>query len=240
MTATPFQRCSVAFRSVSGLLVLIFTVFVVNPGPSFSQTPPPETGPRLSQTQPRPPVPAPRPTQREPLAPVPGPQPHDGVTLYRGMFFASGPVGGQIPTIRRVGPLLPAEYKALEPQAIQYIQAKDPRFFDEFAREIESGNHVRVANEIRRATAVHRQTMRAITSNSNSELAKHLRLTATLESEPDNLDGPVVFVVVVVVAVLLFWAQPMGPMLQGLTFDRYVDEVVRTFPAARPPIPARQ
>ena len=32
--------------------------------------------------------------------------PYDGVTLYRALFFASGPVAGKIPTIQKKRPLL--------------------------------------------------------------------------------------------------------------------------------------
>src|SRR3954466_7703980 len=60
---------------------------------------------------------------------------YDGVTLFRGLFFGSGPIVSRVPTLGRVAAYFPAEYKNLESQVIKSIQSQDPGFFDRFARE---------------------------------------------------------------------------------------------------------
>src|SRR5215471_2582610 len=74
--------------------------------------------------------------------------PYDGQTLFRGLFFGSGPVAAKVPTVTKVAPYFPAEYKSVESQVIKYLQTRDPTFFDRFAKDIQSGDRVRIAAAI--------------------------------------------------------------------------------------------
>src|SRR5437870_2246999 len=79
------------------------------------------------------------------------PETYNGETLYRGLFFASGPVAAKIPTVQRVERYLPPEYKALEDKVVQHIKSTNPTFFPNFEKEIQSGDHLRVAAAISQA-----------------------------------------------------------------------------------------
>ncbi len=160
-------------------------------------------------------------------------RPYDGVTLYRGLFFASGPVAGKISTLGKVSRYFPPEYKSLENPIIKYIQEKDPKFFDRFAQEIQSGDRVRVAAEIRSTNKLQREALLAVTKNSTTPFAlKARRLVNPTEKEPEaenDANVAIEVLVFVLVFVVAFWAAPPDE-LKGLTFERYVDEIVRAVP----------
>jgi SdpC family antimicrobial peptide len=160
--------------------------------------------------------------------------PYDGVTVYRALFFASGPLASKIPTIQKASRYLPASYKGLEAQVIKYIQTNNPKFFDNFGREIQSGDRVRVAAAIRSVRPLQKEALLAITKNQKGQFSSDVaRLRVENPPEAEN-DGNVAVevLVFVVLFVTVFWESPKnGKMaLQGLTFDRYVDEVVRAVP----------
>jgi SdpC family antimicrobial peptide len=184
--------------------------------------------------------------------------PYDGQTLYRALFFGTGPLVKKIPTLSTASRYLPADYKALQGPAIKYIQAKDPAFFPNFAGEIQSGDRVKVAAAIRNANVIQKEALVAVTKESNTRIASSIRRMTTeapREKEPEaendaNVAIEVVVWVAVLVVVLLFWEQPPPAEVKGLSFERYVDEIVRTVPktsvVARPevlrpkPAPPRQ
>src|SRR5438874_2004172 len=85
--------------------------------------------------------------------------PLDGVTLYRALFFGSGPLADKIPTVAKVRPFLPPDYVSLQDPMIDKIQAKDPNFFKTFATEIQSGDHLRVAAAILNANKIQRDAL---------------------------------------------------------------------------------
>ena len=183
-------------------------------------------------------------------APVQG-APYDGVTLYRGLFFASGPVASKIPTIRKVAPYLPADYKNLESQIIKYIQAKDPSYFDRFANEIQSGDRVKVANAIVRTNKLQKEAVLEVTKGSKAQFASQVRrlnnpsMTRASDPEAEN-DANVAAAVEVwlalvvaiagfiVVAFVLLKTKPAE--LKGLKYEQFVDEIVRAVPRARPSV----
>jgi SdpC family antimicrobial peptide len=163
---------------------------------------------------------------------------HDGATLFRGLFFGTGPIAAQIPTIRKVAPHLPVEYRQLEDQVVRHLQTQDPNFFPQFAKELQSGDHVRVAKELRRARQLNVDAVLALTKNSQSDFAKALRQhmaeeragTSKVGRDTDNVAVVAVAVAAVAVIVVFFlWAKPpVDAEFRGLTFERYVDEIVRT------------
>lgn len=169
------------------------------------------------------------------LPAVPG-ESYDGASLYRSLFFAKGPLAAKIPTLRRVSPRIPAEYKKVEPEVIEYVRQRDPQFFNQFATEVQSGDRVRVANAIKAAHAIHMQALAAVTRNSKTQLASEVsRLRAERPPEAENDANVAVFVLVwVAIFVVVFWNSPAqrANALKGLTFERYVDEVVRAIPRA--------
>jgi SdpC family antimicrobial peptide len=168
-------------------------------------------------------------------APVPA-VPYDGVTLYRALFFASGPVASKIPTIQKAAPYLPKEYKNLEGQIIKYIQGKDPNFFVGFAREIQSGDRVRVAAAIKNTHKLQKEALLEVTKNSKAQFATQVRrLKVQQEPEPEaendaNVAVEIIVFVVLFVAVLWESPQSRANAQKGLSFERYVDEIVRAVP----------
>src|SRR5882724_12117061 len=163
--------------------------------------------------------------------------PYDGLTLYRGLFFASGPVARKVPTIQKAAPYLPAEYKKLEGQITKYILSKDPKYFDNFANDIQSGDRVRVGEAIRRTSKLQREAMLAITQKSRTNFATNVgRLREERPPEAEN-DGNIAVEVVVFVLlfVTIFWNSPKSRPneLKGLSFDRYVNEIVTAVPKSR-------
>jgi SdpC family antimicrobial peptide len=163
--------------------------------------------------------------------------PYDGLALYRGLFFASGPVASKIPTIQKAAPYLPADYKNLEGQITKYILSKDPKYFDKFANDIQSGDRVRVADAIRRTGKLQREAMLSITQKSRTNFATNVgRLREERPPEAEN-DGNVAveIVVFVLLFVTIFWNSPKSRPneLKGLSFDRYVNEIVTAVPKSR-------
>ena len=165
-------------------------------------------------------------------------KPYDGVTLYRGLFFASGPFASRVPTTQKIAPYLPAEYKSLESQTITYIQKNDPKFFDNFAREIQSGDRVRIAAAIRNATKLQKQAIAAETKNSRTPFAAQVRsYSLRTEREPEaendaNVAVEVVVWVAVLVVILAFWVKAPPEQIKGITFEKYVNEIANAVPKA--------
>lgn len=193
------------YQGIAGLIVLWLVFAVVNHGVSTAQ----RTAQRTGQFQ------------------------YDGITLFKGLFFASGPVPSRIPTLGRVAPYFPSEYKNLESQVIRSIQGKDPTFFDRFAGDIQSGDRVRISAAIKEGNKLHRQTLLEITKGSRTPFASQVRgLAALRESDPEPSPEPAkdvgvivcLYVPIVVSAVTV----KLPPNLQkGLSFERYVDEIAR-------------
>ncbi|HUQ34667.1 MAG TPA: hypothetical protein VM095_21290 [Pyrinomonadaceae bacterium] len=166
--------------------------------------------------------------------------PYDGVTLYRGLFFASGPVALKIPTLRKTAKYFPADYKNMEPRLIKYIQDKDPNFFNNFAKEIQSGDRMRVARAIIATNKLQRQAVMDLTRDSKSKFALQTRQMASRSADPEPdqdhdiavavLTAVAVFVLILVALVLV--AEPTAE-LKGLKFEQYVNEIVSVMPRAR-------
>jgi hypothetical protein len=165
--------------------------------------------------------------------------PYDGVTLYRGLFFGSGPVAGKIPTIRKAGPYFPAEYKRLEGEIIKYLQAKDPQYFERFAQDIQSGDRVRVAAAIRSTNKLQKEALLEVTKTSRTQFASQVqRLRNEPEPEPSPEPAKDLQIVIIyclfipiVTAVVASKAQPNE--LKGLSFEQYVNEIVVAVPKTR-------
>jgi len=182
------------------------------------------------------------------------PRPYDGKTLYEALFFASGPLATKIPTVQKAAPYFPAEYKSLEPSIEKYILANNPTFFQNFANDIQSGNRVRVAAAIKSANVQQRAALIAVTKDSKTPLGTRVRTlgSAPEPDEPENDANVAVEVLVwVLVLVVAFLETPRPTELSGLTFDTYIDEIVRAVPkvpvvkapiapiVSKPPVEAR-
>jgi len=165
---------------------------------------------------------------------------YDGVTLYRALFFGSGQLATQIPTLRKITPYYPAEYKSLEGKAIDYIKAKDPSFFDSFARDIQSGDRVKVGQALKRANIVQKDAILDLTRNYQTPFASDMR---RMRAEPEPSPSPepfvqVVWIVCLYVPIVVSAASVRLPIAdtKGLTFERYVDEIVQSVPRSRLPV----
>ncbi|HUQ34668.1 MAG TPA: hypothetical protein VM095_21295 [Pyrinomonadaceae bacterium] len=164
--------------------------------------------------------------------------PYDGITLYRGLFFASGPVVNKIATLNKASRYFTPEYKGLEGQVIKYLQGNDPTFFDNFAREIQSGDRARVAAVIRNTNKLQREALIAVTRKSRSRFASQVRqLTAQAEPSPDTdvaKDIAIIVILYVPVITMVVAADKAMPVeMKGLKFDQYVDEIVKAVPKMR-------
>lgn len=80
---------------------------------------------------------------------------HDGVTIFKGMFFGDGPVAKHFPEVwnsarvKRIKSNLDARelaaYNKAKSEVINSIGKRDPSFFRNFGRAMQSGSQVQVA-----------------------------------------------------------------------------------------------
>jgi SdpC family antimicrobial peptide len=162
-----------------------------------------------------------------------------GQTLYKALYFGDGPLAAKINTVKKISTLLPADYKALEGSMITYIQKNNPTFFATFATEMQSGDRVRVAAELKAAYPIQKQAMVAVTKTSQTPYAKQVQQMVTSKklaaepSEPENdanVDVEAVVILFVLVLIAVVWLQRPPTELNGVTFDSFVDEIVRAVP----------
>jgi SdpC family antimicrobial peptide len=162
--------------------------------------------------------------------------PYDGETLFRGLFFGSGPVAAKIPTVGKVAPYFPSDYRNLENQIIKNIQGKDPGFFDRFAKEIQSGDRVRIAAAIKSANQVNRDALLEVTKSSKTAFASQVRASrAGAQPSPTSTPEPNKDVAIIVILYVPVFTSAVTAKLppnleKGLTFERYVDEIARGVP----------
>lgn len=90
---------------------------------------------------------------------------YDGETLFRGLIFGQGPVAKLFPNV------WPAEIreKANNPKAkkavdliIDQIKSDNPTFFDEYAAVMQSGNYVKISNEMKKTGKVISATLKKL------------------------------------------------------------------------------
>jgi hypothetical protein len=82
----------------------------------------------------------------------------DGRSMYRGMFFGEGGIHNDIPEMREVfawrTTMDESQHQALATMVDDFVAAIDqanPRFFDEFAKVMRSGDHQRIVDVLNRA-----------------------------------------------------------------------------------------
>lgn len=81
---------------------------------------------------------------------------YDGETIFRGVFFGSGPVAGLIseaidPRMRALYLQNAAELNGMAEVAIARITSEDPLFFSRFAQDVQSGNRSRISRALSEA-----------------------------------------------------------------------------------------
>lgn len=171
------------------------------------------------------------------VPPAPPAVPYDGLTLYRALFFGVGPLAAKIPTIRKSAPYFPAEYKSLEGEMTKYIQRKDPKFFERFAGDIQSGDRVKVAAAIKSANKLQRESLFAVAKNSNTQFASQVRRVSD-QPQPQPTPELITDVVIIILDIGIILAnvttKTLPDALKGLSFERYVDEIVHAVPKATP------
>lgn len=123
-------------------------------------------------------------------APARPPAPEfSGTELYRGIILAHGPVAGLIPEIR--DQLVPAglvqdrqlrrAIEMFQDRLIEEIAVSHPRFFDEFATAMRSGDHLTVQEGLENAGRVTLETL--------SGLHEVAALRAALKEDPGRMRG---------------------------------------------------
>lgn len=73
---------------------------------------------------------------------------HDSLTLFKGLVLRTGPVAEAVYPEQSIGDTTSPTARRFERDLIRQIRKSDPSFFSRFAREITSGDHVRVAAAI--------------------------------------------------------------------------------------------
>jgi len=82
---------------------------------------------------------------------------YSGEVLFRGLLFADGPVAERIPELQRAKVVYGfnrlnakqlAAVRHLEQELINRLKRGDPRYFDRFQRDIQSGDHRRVQKSL--------------------------------------------------------------------------------------------
>ena len=99
----------------------------------------------------------------------PSPSHFDGVTVFRGIYFGNGPVARLLPeiwdapSVRHIRPALTSpKTLAVEAQLIHRLQQRDPRFFDRFASQLQSGNPVMVSAGLHEANSTLRDVLASL------------------------------------------------------------------------------
>jgi len=190
------------------------------------------------------------------------PASHDGELIFRGFFFLSGPIPARVAALQRIERYVPADYKALERPVIRNITATHPGFFEKFAEEMKSNDHVRVAAALKDAQEIQRTALLDVTKGSTRKFDKDLRVALDRGlsvktrpkgvpqlSQPDvdslsDVDNNVAFEIVtfvalvVLVVILAMAKDPQAQALKrGLNFERVVDQVVTAMPAINQQLP---
>ena len=85
---------------------------------------------------------------------------YDGETLYRGLYFAQGPVAELFPDVPR--PTTSAARTAAINAIVNRVRTQHPEFFAEFALAMQSGNRVKIRAALDNADAVTREAVRSL------------------------------------------------------------------------------
>lgn len=153
---------------------------------------------------------------------------YDGETMFRGLYFGTGPATGLFseiweskPELLRGGAVSP-EFSALQDRILGRIRTGDPTFFQRFEAGLRSGNHIRVERTLSEGS-------RAITGDPEVQ---------GMGKDPQLPPPFVILVVVVAVLAIILIVDDGGPAhsspgmtamhnLEPLEKDVFVDVIAR-------------
>lgn len=155
-----------------------------------------------------------------------------GEELYTGIFFGYGRAGGLIPTVSSYVDQS-IELSAAQRQRIDVviaeIKASNPDFFNQFARDIWSGDHVVIRAALERALKTTAETTKRVATStkalpgaaSDRDISIELDLSPAVDIETFIYVVLVVFLFVVVIDFL-----PLQlPMEASLVLDAMADDI---------------
>jgi SdpC family antimicrobial peptide len=146
---------------------------------------------------------------------------YDGETIFRGVFFASGPVAELVPEIWDIPHVREALRNQSEARAqaaadrqnrmVAWIKGQDSLFFDRFGLDLQSGDHLRVEQALEEAGGRIREALAADLGATPEEI---LRAPELFEADDVIIDVAVavevVAAAVLVVVFVLVLAQEPG------------------------------
>jgi hypothetical protein len=107
-------------------------------------------------------------------------QREDGEALFRAIFFQTGPLADEIPELRRVKSiegvrrLTPQQANAVhvfQSRLVQELRAARPTFFQDFERQLRSGDRARISRALAEAAQLSKQVL----EKNDPEAAKFIR-----------------------------------------------------------------
>lgn len=163
-----------------------------------------------------------------------------GQDLYLASIFGVGPARDAVPSVTSyIDPTLkigPEGQRVLD-ELVSEIEAANPKFFEEFAKDLRTGDRVVIRSALQRAGEATRMAAEKRLQISNADLAanKSVALTSGAKSG-DDPTYVLVFSVAVAVAVaavigpVLFWGKERSQ--NSLAVDAVADDIANTVGSA--------
>ncbi|WP_103020450.1 hypothetical protein [Salinibacter altiplanensis] len=159
-------------------------------------------------------------------------QAYSGKTIFKGLFFAEGPVAKKYPEIwknpsvtqqlSKMTTEQQAEAEELETKILNWIGEERPQFFGEFRQAIQSGDHLQIRKALDRSSTL---TLNAIEDITGINPEKAVANPA--KSAGEGTCAVVVFAAVaaVVVALAFYVAEISKSTDSSLRVEEFVDEI---------------
>ncbi|MEF8939165.1 MAG: hypothetical protein V5A22_04910 [Salinivenus sp.] len=157
---------------------------------------------------------------------------YSGKTIFKGLFFAEGPVAKKFPEIwknpsvtRQLSRLTSeqqVEAEKLETKILNWIGEERPKFFGEFRQAIQSGDHLQIRKALDRSSTLMLSAIEDITGID----PKKVRANPAKSAQEDTCAVVVaVAVAAVVVAVVFYVAEASKSADSSLRVEEFVDEI---------------
>lgn len=154
---------------------------------------------------------------------------YSGEDLFTGLMLGHGPVAETHPGLvaAHINAEDPSQQGEFVTRVINAVDQQDPNFFDTFAADITSGNHIQVDQAARAASAM-----------LHTVLQDDLGMSLGTDNQVEAAWLAVMVVVAITAAAMLnsiayvnvAWAQTMSssPQGNGLDYEKWVDQVTTT------------
>lgn len=166
-------------------------------------------------------------TRQQPTTPS-----YSGKTIFKGLFFAEGPIAKKFPEIwknpsvtqqlSKMTAEQQVEAEELETKILNWIEVERPQFFDEFRQAIQSGEHLQIRKALDRSSSLTLKAIEDITGiNPNKAVANPAK------SAQEETCAVVVFVAVaaVVEALAFYVAKESKSADSSLRVEEFVNEI---------------